>query len=484
MNGYRSFMDRQRLPEEAHRRLLALAEQRPEKTDRGKGRRWMTIGTLAACAALIVGLGGPALLSPGAAPTAEVADPSPTPGTAIVDDAGGFVAAGPGEGAEFMFPAIFAVDYADLSGQGEVDASIARSPGSFDVELEREEILKVFWGPEGKPEPEHFKTDTGDFPLFLMEWAGYTIRGVARYDETGALWELGIYGEKGEDSFALLAAPGRIPPTCVPQRDAQVTRVVDTDVSAWYRSYDRDGDGEVEHVVTCELLTHGVGVRFENVGSGGARAGVEEADELGGAKLFNAMVVNHLCRRDGALYLDHIARAQRVPAWTEETFDTLAQAGEAAAFAPYLPKTEPEGAWDFSGSLSYQEGDHHRLTLRWSRGYDDVAVTVWLPEGPAGQSEGTVDVAVPESYDWRLYDGPIRDAVPEEYQANFYMPTFRAGDMSQEVVRARGVEKDTGGMAYRFRALLDSGVVVAYDCSGVDEAYAWTLARETLGLAA
>ncbi len=479
MNGYRKFMDRQRLPEEAHRRLLALGL---EKKHRQRGGRGMTIGALAACAALIVGLGGPALLFRGAGPTADVAGPSPAVGISAADDARGFTAAGPGEGDKFMFPAIWGVDYADLSGQAEADASIARSPGSFDVELERDDILKVFWGPEGKPEPEHFKMDTGDFPLFLMEWAGYTIRGVARYDETGALWQLDIYGEKGEDSFTLLAAPGHIPPTCIAQRDAHVTKVVDTDVSAWYRSYDRDGDGEVEHVVTCELLAHGVGVRFENVGSGGTRAGVEEADGLDGAKHFNAMVANHLCRRDGALYLDHIAQAQHIPAWAEENFDTLAQAREEAAFAPYLPQEAPGGFGSFTGQRSYQEGNFDRLRVRWSRGYDDVAVTVWLAEDPAGypQSEGTVDAAIPESYDWRLYDGPICDTVPEAYQANFYMPTFRAQDMSPEVVRARGAEKDTGGMAYRFRVRHANGTVVEYDCAGVEAEEVWALVADTL----
>ncbi len=483
MNAYRNWMDRQTLSPAAHRRLLELEGQKP---DRGR-KKTMTLGALAACAALLVGVGGYALLPHGSAPVAAAPDPpaaaSPAaPGGQTGGDPRGFTAVGPEEGAKFMFPAIFSVDYADLSGQAEVDASIARSPGSFDVELERDDILKVFWGPEGKPEPEHFKMDTGDFPLFLMEWAGYTIRGAALYDETGALWQLNIYGEKGEDSFTLLAAPGHVPPTCIAQQGAHVTRVVDTDVSAWYRSYDRDGDGAVEQVVTCEFLAHGVGVRFENVGSGGTRAGVEEANKLGDAQLFNAMVVNHLCRRDGALYLDHIAQAQHIPAWEEKTFDALAQARAEAAFAPYLPQEAPAGFGDFTGRLSYQEGDHRRLSVRWHRGYDDVAVAVCLPEGPAdeAQSRTPVDVAVPASYDWRLYGGPICDAVPEEYQADFYQPTFRARDMSLEVVLARADGKDTGGTAYRFRVLHPDGTVVEYDCSGVDAGYVWGLVEDTL----
>lgn len=387
-----------------------------------------------------------------------------------------------------MFPNIHGVDYADLSADPQLAASIARSPGSFDVALTKEDILKIFWGPDGKPAVENPKTDTGDFPIFLMDWQGYQISATAMYEETGDLWQLNVYGTKGEDCFTLMAAPGHIPPTCVVESGAVTTTVIDTQVKGWYRSYDRDGDGEVEHVCTSEFLVNGVGYRFENIGAGGMRAGGEEATDLGGVQLFNAMVVNHLCRTDGGLYLDGIAHTDAIPAWRYEKFDTLAQALTEADFAPYLPQGEPvnfgvpSGFGDFEGILSYQEGSCNWLSVRWSRGYDDIEVTAWLPEDPQGypQDQATVDVNVPASYDWRLYDGPICDTVPQEYQMDFYMPAFRAEDMSMAVVQARGHEKDTGGTVYRFRVRHPNGVVVDYDCSAVSADYVWSLVEATL----
>lgn len=490
MNAYGRYMDRQTLSAGAHARLLAMeAPARREAPARHKSP-WMAYGSLAAALLVAVGLGAYGLWggsAPGPQPpTLSLVTPSQSP---TQEDQSGhsFVAQGPADSAKLAFPAIHAVDYADVSSQPEVAASIARSPGSFDVELTREQILKLFWGPEGKPEAVNPKVDTGDFPLFLMDWQGYEISGRAMYNEKGELWQLNIYGEREGDSFTLMAAPGHIPPTCCVESGAVVTKVLDTEVSGWYRSYDRDGDGQVEHVCTSEFLANGVGYRFENVNSGGMRAGGDQATDLGGAQLFNAMVVNHFCRGN-KLYLDDIAHCDDIPAWREEQFETLEQARQEAAFAPYLPLGEPisfgipSGFRDFEARLSYHQERYDRLSVRWSRGYDDIVVTVWLPEGQDRypQSEVPVDVNVPASYDWRLYDGPICDTVPEEYQMDFYMPTFRAQDMSLEVVQARGHEKDTGGMAYCFRVRHDNGVVVDYDCSAVTADYVWSLVEATL----
>lgn len=481
MNAYCQFMDRQALSETAHARLLAL------EAPAGHRAPWMTYGSLAAALLVAVGLGIYGLWgggsTPGPQPPVAAALPTASDAPSLDDQSGhAFVAQGPENGAKLMFPAIHGVDYADVSQDPELAASIALPDGSFDVELTREETLRLFWGPEGKPQAVNPKVDTGDFPLFLMDWQGYTIRANALYDGKGDLWQLTVYGELRKDSFTLRAAPGHIPPTCVVEGGAVTTKVLDTEVKGWYRSYDLDGDGEIEYACASEFLAEGVGYRFENIGSGGMRAGEDEATALGGAQLFNAMAVNHFCRSDGGLYLDEIAHTDDIPAWREERFETLEQARTEEKFAPYLPAEGPGGFGEFEGFLSYQEGRRDWLSARWSRGYDDVEVTVWLPEDPAGypQDRPAVDVNVPESYDWRLYDGPICDVVPEEYQMEFYMPTFRAEDMSLEVVEARGHGKDTGGMACRFRVRHENGVVVAYDCSGVSAEYVWSLVEPTL----
>jgi len=452
----------------------------------------MKLTALAACAALLIGL-GPRLLpgstvEPPPVDPVVTATPTPTP-TYSLDgedsDAMAFTAAGPGEEAKYMFPMLLWVGYNEVTEDPQVAASLALPDGAFTVELTKEDIQKLFWGPEGKPEVENVKTDPGDFPLMLMNWAGYTISGGATYDGNGDLWELYVHGEKGEDSFALRAAPGRIPPTCLVEPRAAVTQVRGVEVTGWYRSYDRDGDGVVEHVCTSQFLANGVGFRFENVGSGGLRAGEDEATDLGGAMAFNEMVVTQLTY-EGGFYLDQFAHNDDIPAWAEEGFDTLAEAkgyGEYARFAPYLPTQGPAGFGEFYGRHSYQADNYDSFWLRWTKGYDDVEVEVRYPEGESTHYAHTqlVDVTVPASYDWRLYDGAICDVVPEAYQDSFYKPAFRAQDMSLEVVKARMRDKDTGGQSCNFYVIHENGVVVGYSCSGVSAEYVWGLVEATLG---
>lgn len=486
MNGYRSYMDRQYVSETGHRRLLDLE---PPKNAQRKGAKIMALGTLAACAALIAGLSIHALAPSAPGPAADAA-PSPAVSavpTYAADDGGdraGFEAQGPAEDAELMFPMIAWVGYADVTDDPQLDADLALPDGAFSVALDKEDVQTLFWGADGKPAVEDPKTDPGDFPIMLMNWAGYSITGGATYDGNGDLWELYVQGVKGEDSFTLRAAPGHIPPTCIGESGASVTDVLGVAVSGWYRSYDRDGDGEVEPVCVSQFLANGVGFRFENVGSGGSRAGTDEATDLGGAMTFNSMVVTQLCRADG-FYLDPFARNENVPAWAEEQFDSLSQVQSYAGyprFAPYLPTQGPKGYGGFSAHLSYQQDHYDTLRLCWSRGYDDVAVEIRLSEGDSNDwlLDDLVDVSVPASYDWRLYDGPIRDAVPEEYQQSFYAPVFRAEDMSLEVVKARMTGHDTGGERYRFYVLHENGAVVGYDCAGVGAEYVWGLVEATL----
>ncbi len=499
MKYYRSYFDRQSVSPELHQKLLEL-ELTGKKIPQ-KGVYLMKFGALAACAALLIGLGS-RVLTPATVPSAPGLPegvPAPSQAGTLSDpiafepsldndtapvNPNAFTAQGPADSSKLMFPMIAGVDYADATKAPEVAASIVLPAGAFSVDLTKEDVQKLFWGPQGKPAVEDPKTDPGDFPLMLMNWAGYTVTGKATYDGNGDLWELYVLGKKGESSFSLRAAPGRIPPTCLVEDGAAVTGVNGVEVSGWYRSYDRDGDGTAEHVCTSEFLVGGVGFRFENVGSGGLKAGEDQADDLGGAMRFNAMTVTQLCRADG-FYLDQFARNDNIPAWAEVKFETLAQAkrySEFARFAPYLPTEGPAGYGEFSGRHSYQEGSSDSLWLRWSRNFDDVEVDVHFPEGDSAGSfqDRLVDASVPASYDWRLYDGPICDTVPQEYRDHFYKPAFRAGDMSLEIVQARMTEKDTGGESCRFYVLHENGVAVSYDCSGVTAEYVWSLVEATL----
>lgn len=198
-----------------------------------------------------------------------------------------------------------------------------------------------------------------------------------------------------------------------------------------------------------------------------------------GAAQFNALFVRQILSKDGGLYLDHLSTTEDIPEWRDEEFQTLAQARQEEKFAPYLPAENIPDYGEFYGRMVYQQGHENDLFVRWSRGYDDVEVSVSLPEGKVWWGE-TVDINNPASYDTRLYQIPWVDSVPEEYWDTFYTPDFRAEDMSLAVVEARGTKKDTGGMAYHFGVLHPDGTLVKYTCSGLTAWQVWELVEATL----
>lgn len=512
MNAYKTYFDRQAISQSAHDRLMALAKapepkalfeaasqirpeahslpgQKAEKRAFEPVRPWIA---LAACAALIV-LGWKGLsyqwqppqptnnVFPLHSPTEtqpavdstfapDVSDPDPIP----PPEDYGFLIHSPTPTTEgpMHFYSLPSLNFQE--GMGEVAASIALPEGSFYVELTLEDLQKLFWGPQGKPE-----STSADLPWALF-WDGYTIQIGARYDGNGDLWMLTVYGSKGLDTFELEISPGRLPPQCLADPNGESADVNGTEVTSYYHAYDRDGDGLTDHICTSEFLVDGYGYRFRNVYT---ETGEEEYDVAGAAQFFNACFVMRTAQwTDSRCYFDHLAHTDNIPAWEETPFDTLAAARERADFAPYLPETAPVNWSEFYGRLSYQEGNYNYLFVRWTKGYDNVEIDVHLPEGEDLDYYHTqlVDVNVPESYDWRLYDGPISDTVPPEYRSAFYKPAFRAEDMSLEVIRARMHDHDTGGEICHFYVIHENGVVVSYDCSGVTAEAIWDMIEPTL----
>lgn len=116
------------------------------------------------------------------------------------------------------------------------DAAPARYliEGSFSQELTKEQIQRTFWGPEGKPEVENPKNDSGDLPWMLF-WQGYTLTGSALYDRSGSLLWLNIWGENEEadSSFTLTLRPGELPLQCGLYSDVESTDVMGTPVTGW-----------------------------------------------------------------------------------------------------------------------------------------------------------------------------------------------------------------------------------------------------------
>ena len=303
----------------------------------------------------------------------------------------------------------------------------------------------------------------------MLCWDGYTISGQARYDGSGHLWQVMIFGNLDDShSFELRLAPGQLPPTCVVEDGAAVTEVFGVEVSAWERYYDRNGDQENEHVYTSAFLVEDIGIRFRSI---------SQEDSLLSSLFIRWAAV-------GNLTLDHLLINGDIPAWREERFTSLIEAREESNFAPYLPQADFSGYGEFTGHLSYQEGNYNHLFVRWSWGLDDVYIMVCLPEGEPPYHDEPVDVSVPESYDVRMYDIPWASSVPDAYRLSFSMPTFRAEDMSLAVVEARGYTPnergDTNSLRINFQVLHENGTLVQYSSEGLSAQQVWELVAPTL----
>lgn len=499
MKYYNSYMDRQEISQETHERLLELtAQRRPVRP----GRPWVKVGALAACAALIAGVGvwklAPApgrtldldsagQFAAGYMPLpgqSDTAGPEDYPLQADISQADvtetSFVVSSPAESGKQPFPMVPDILYPDRTDSADLALSRTYAPGSFTVDLSKADVQTIFWGPEGKPEAAHPKMEQGDLPWMLF-WDGYTVHGYAWYDNQGQLKELTISGEQGRASFTLELCPGDLPFICFAgmSRGDETSEFNGISVAGWSKAYDRDGDGRTDYICGSEFMTaDGIGVRFESRNSSmRAEYSGEKDMDWGGNAAFNALFVRQAIA--GGLYLDHLMTTESIPAWREEEFATLTQARQETDFAPYLPAGEPEGyrGREFYGRLSYQEGSQNTLLVRWSRGYDGVEVRV---HRDGYYSCDLADPARPETYDLRLYPIPWSESVPREYRDTVDLPAFRAEDMSLAIVEARGIEKDTGGLSFRFDVLHPDGTVVSYRCDQMTARQVWELVEETL----
>ena len=463
MKYYKTYMDRQGVSDDLHHRLLAGQFPEPAVPTRPR-RRWPRIAAAAVCCALVLGLGVQRFLSPG-----ENISPDPIPvqtsdGTQPATggwgqaDFHGFVVEGGGTEEELTaFICVPYVAFPDVTGQPSENRDIAFPEGSFTVDLTEEQVGLILWN-GARPE------DADLIPWMLL-WQGYTVAGRAWYDGNGNLFQVELWGEKGEDSFFVTLAPGQLPPTCVVREGAEVTEVNGVAVSAWREHYDRDGDELDEYVWESAFLAGEVGVRAQFV--------TGDTGEL--------LVPQFINWCTGGLSLEHLLTAEDVPAFRSEDMSSLQEARQEEAFAAFLPETDFEGYVEFYGHMVCQEGIQHRLSVRWSW-WDlrEVSLRVDLPEDGGVSADQAVDVADPAAYDVRLYEYPWADTVPEQYQNTIGCPTFRAEDMSREVVAAREQEWDGAGSRFNFRVLYPDGTVIEYSCSGLTGNEVWALVAGAL----
>ncbi len=415
----------------------------------------MKLSLLLAAAVALTSLALPArtatpVQTPPAAQTAAPDSSNSTPQTPATNTDTSFMVPIQTEGT-VQWPMIPYVALPDIRNTPEVCGLPMLQEGSFSVPLTSSRIAGLF------------ASEGASFP-WLLGWDGCTLSGSALYDAGGNLIQVDLTGLRDTVSFSLSLAPEKAPLGCGRYPDAAVTELRSVKVTGW-------SDPDVP-CATVELVTRQAGALFTARGASAGKTDLDAACHL--AVLF----ANWMTYEDCPLSLDALRKAEHVPAWRSADFASLTEARQESAFAPFLPAEDPAGYGDFSGHLTYQEGNEHTLTVRWSRGYDDIQIHVQLPEGDTVWE--VTDAANPAAYDLRLYEIPWAETVPEAYQETIGHPVFRAEDMSLAIVEARANPKDTGGLWFSFGVLHPDGTLVSYDCSGVTAEYVWSLVEATL----
>lgn len=459
MKYYNQYMDSQQVSPDFHRTLCEL-KPRPRRSHVRQAAALAACGA-AACLALYVGL------SPASAPN-QVASDAIVPGiqdTIGPGDSSGYLVPNSGQGTTNFF-CMGGIDY--VPWETEVDGSLRYDvqEGSFGRTLTQEQLFDLFW-----------PNDDGEGIPWTLFWAGYTLKADAIYDKEGSLLWVTVVGSKGDAHFSLQLSPDQLPPTCVAGPEPTYYDYFGTEIAAWTSTGDWNDDGAEETKATIQAVKDGIGVRFVNYGQ-------TNQDGEDTALDFNSLFVNRTFAGEGIqLTLDHLRTTTDIPDWRADTFSSLEEARQEADFTPYLPASAPAGYGEFEGKLSYQEGVRNTLFLRWSQGLADVTVRVSLPEGGAPQGE-PVDVSNPAAYDVRLYSIPWYDSVPEEYRNSVSSPTFRAQDMTREVIAARSLSyQDAGdidGPRINFTIRYSDGTEAEYTSKGLSEDALWAMISPTL----
>ena len=145
-----------------------------------------------------------------------------------------------------------------------------------------------------------------------------------------------------------------------------------------------------------------------------------------------------------------------------------------ADYGAYLPQEEPEG-FDEAELRRYQLGavgealTDDWLLAQWYRSGEGDRGLVWRV-CPA-TDDATLRLASPgerEKYDFSLY--PAANwyyTVAPENRLTMENPTFRASELTMELIRARTHDDYDGSALLRFSVLFDSGVLVSVDARGV-----------------
>lgn len=286
MKHYRSYMDRVSVPEELHEKLLDL--EAPKKPARRP--MWQRYGALAACAALLIGVGvlgarvykkwehWNALVSsydPLAVSSAEIEvaaidlapeDPNGAePGMRTIP---GFEVRKNMAGLDVVEYYILPwIDYGEPNGE-EVSAGVsldyaAPEDATFRA-LGHDDVLALVGGEEA--------LET------LLDWGSFEFSGAATFNADGSVWQMSFSGKRDDYFFELELAPDALPLTCIITEPHTTTEIWGVEVTGRYSGIHGEGpDREVwmPESRNVEFIAGGVGCRFTLYGLEGDSDGVE-----------------------------------------------------------------------------------------------------------------------------------------------------------------------------------------------------------------
>lgn len=283
MKDYRSYMDRVTVDDKLHNRLLDLEE--PQKTSRRAV--WLKYGALAACAALLIGVGvygtsriwkrgevggpiadwgGGPLVDRAPVMSAETIDLAPedpnnaTPGMKTI---GGFEVRRNVAGLDVVEYHILPwLGYGEQSGGS--SSSLAVPEDCVRRELTQDDILALLGGEQARD--------------VLLAWEGMEFTGGVFHHADGQVWVLDLWGESDSAAFSLRLSPEELPPSCTISPTDYVTEVWGVEVAG--RTGGAHGRGPNREVWMPEsrevaFVAKGVGCRFHYYGLEGQSETVE-----------------------------------------------------------------------------------------------------------------------------------------------------------------------------------------------------------------
>lgn len=253
MKDYCTYMDRLTLSPIAHLELMEALEHPPARPLR---RRLLSLGALAALFALVCAgawglwLGntaGTALL-PGESTLPALAAVSPTPAPSWDPQADTLTVPPLPEGYAFTQEALA---LPDLTGTPcMVTCTGIPTPDTTQYVMTAEQILSVF----GTEDPTDLAISYG--------WEGFTLTGGYILRADGTLWRAWIQGERGEDSFSLVLAPGQDPPMNEHYEGYATWTENGVEVSG-YSLTPQEADGSAGYLARVFFRTSQLGVFFE-----------------------------------------------------------------------------------------------------------------------------------------------------------------------------------------------------------------------------